>query len=298
MSGAAPFHTNADAPPQAAPTGSSLPIDTTSGTGSARIDTTSGEDSALVDTPSGPEGGTTTAAAPPPARCTPARLLILASTATALSALLLSSPPNDALSSARAVALALPPTALPFLVGFYLLGGRGGSSLCAALIAAQSFTRRVVPSMATFLAYLLLDTFLRDDAIPLEIAAHHAISAVITTAGLLVTSRVQGASLATALSIAAHLLNMEATTPLLHAGYAFKRTRHDALAAATLVALIAAWVPLRLSGPWRAFWLIDDLALSAPHALLPLVRAIIGGLLALQVTWFVKLLTLAFRKGD
>ena len=231
-------------------------------------------------------------------RCTPARFLLLAAAATALAALLFTSPPADALASIHAVALAAPLTALIFICGFFLFGGRGGSSLCAVLIAAQSLTNNVVPSMCSFLAYLLVDSFIRDDEIPLEIAVHHAISAVITMAGLLVTSRLSSAPLATALAIAANLLNMEATTPLLHAGYALKRLRFDALAAATLVALIAAWVPLRLIGPWRAFWLIDELALLAPHALLPLVKLIVGGLFALQCTWFVKLCALLLRKQE
>jgi hypothetical protein len=180
-----------------------------------------------------------------------------------------------------------------FVSAFYATGsGRFASSLCAVLIAARAFTGNVPVPMVGFLSYLLIDSLLRNDRIPLEIASHHAGSAVLTTAGMVIIERLAGPARETALSIAAHLLKMEATTPLLHAGHAFKASGLGSLAAGSLILLLLSWVPIRIFGSWRALMLVDELVLTAPHVLLPLVKVAVGGLFFLQCFWYVKLCAL------
>jgi hypothetical protein len=202
----------------------------------------------------------------------------------------------------------VPATAAAFAVGrtaggFWSRehGERLASSLCALIVVAYaSLGRAADHGMGAFLVYLALDTGIRSAALPRDIALHHGAAAALTVSGLLLLHFTTGYLHATVERIVLLLLNMELTTPVLHAGWAWKRAGYDVAAALTLAILIIMWIPARLIAPWQCLLLMRGMGIAMRGVLMApfaVVWTTTAGLLLLQVRWFVKLVGLALGRS-
>lgn len=194
---------------------------------------------------------------------------------------------------ALTIASAAPLTALAFSAGALLGGGRGASSLCALFIVWLCWSDYVHFALGTFVCYLALDATVRFEPMPADIIAHHGLCILLSLSGLFLTLEASGATRDTLDTVIYHLLCMEATSPLLHAGWGLKAAGHRAAAGAALLLLIVAWVPARLIGPAKAFFWLIALCKLFSHPLLIVATTLVGALVLLQVAWFFRLCALA-----
>lgn len=165
---------------------------------------------------------------------------------------------------------------------------------CTAAIAFLSLFGLVFESMATFFCYLLLDSSWRNDKMPTEILFHHAGCSILTLIGLLIAVDLKDPIKKLVCGAISCLLNMEITSPFLHAAKAAKKK--DSLLAAPLMAvLIVLWIPFRLIYPFLSIYNFYILyTLKTTWSVLICVNLVIL-LVAVQFMWFFRLCVL-FKK--
>lgn len=177
------------------------------------------------------------------------------------------------------------------------VSARAASSACAVLVVWTTLTAGPALGMAALLAYLALDAFAwRHAPLPRDIAVHHAAAAALVACGAALLADPGGDYIE---NIVARLLYMEVTTPLLHAGWALKRSGRNIAATITLVLLVAAWVPLRVSAPAASLMDMFTVAATLPALRLPFLAVVMlttAALLALQVLWLFKMVALCLQR--
>jgi hypothetical protein len=163
------------------------------------------------------------------------------------------------------------------------------NSLCAIAIFSLSISGFVFDAMATFICYLLIDMVWRDHKMPSEIVLHHLGCAILTFLGLVIILKLRKPEIVRAIS---YLLNMEITTPILHAAKRFKRDNFANLALTALAILIMGWIPFRILYPTQSLYLIYNLYISEKTWGILVCLYLIIGLVILQIAWFFRLCVL------
>jgi len=198
-----------------------------------------------------------------------------------------------------------------FLLSSLSLSEEGNArvfSSCAAVLIVlvrEIFTffgkeyNGVLHAMHVFLAYLILDTFLRNTKLPKDAAFHHLAGIFIVGFGLYKMYK----------NIIFHpyvtnYLNMELTTPLLHGAWILHNERkvmNKGLAKTVFVLLLFMWIPFRLYYPSRTtidlfynFKTDYPILESEKYIGAPFFTAFC----ILQYFWFVKLLERLFSSSS
>jgi hypothetical protein len=181
---------------------------------------------------------------------------------------------------------------LPTLVMFGLFrNGDLSNAVCASAIAILSLSGFVFESMATFFCYLIIDMAWRDHKMPLEILMHHVGCSILTFIGLLIAVDLIDPMKSLVCGAIACLLNMEITTPVLHAAK-FAKKKESSFAGPLLALLIFLWIPFRLLYPFLSIYYFYLLyKATETWAVLVCVNLVIL-LVVVQVFWFFRLCVL------
>ena len=101
---------------------------------------------------------------------------------------------------------------------FYLGNNSVSSGICGLFIAILSIFHYNIFAMASFINYLVLDTFVRKEPMLLQMYAHHAVACSLTCLGLYINLELKNnmAISKILLKVAASLLQMEFTNPFFH----------------------------------------------------------------------------------
>lgn len=175
------------------------------------------------------------------------------------------------------------------------IGGTFPNGVCCILICILCWCGFVFPAMASFLCYLFLDMFFRDETMPTEIIIHHVCCAILTLSGMIFIMNSSTSVAQNGLYAASAFLSMEATTPILHAGKYFKDRGLDSMAFISLIGLIIAWIPLRLIHPAKGLIIMYTLSQERMNISIVLVCVASIGLFCMQVWWFLRLCVLMMQ---
>ena len=189
-------------------------------------------------------------------------------------------------------------TFLPTFVCFSaskLIGGTFPNIICAFLIFFISWNDQILQSMGTFIWYLILDLFWREDIIPKDIKIHHTVCGFLTLIGLICLLDLPHSCREEANVAIGSLLNMEITSPILHFGKSMKDRGHKFEAAIALLILILLWIPLRIYNPFLSFLVFYEMSFIQNNPLLLVASGLIFILSFLQLYWLYRLILLIPR---
>jgi hypothetical protein len=170
--------------------------------------------------------------------------------------------------------------------------GRFSSIACTLLISAFH-KHSTLAGTYCFLSYLLFDTFLRRHRLPLNTEGyiHHAVGILLALGGIYILQTYKFVLLYR--QVVSTLLNMELTTPVLHAAWIAKEHNETHLSTILFILLLNMWIPLRLLYPvkfLKAY--LMTLGFEFVHISMFIAISI---LVAMQFVWFKQLCVVGFK---
>ena len=162
------------------------------------------------------------------------------------------------------------------------------SSVCCAIIVFFTFLEGAKSGCASFLTYIVLDLFIRDDNLSTDAIIHHVVSIALVIQGLVLMKQNPQDILID--EMIRSLLLMEITTPFLHIGWILQKSGDIHTSTLLYLCLLILWIPYRLIFPITAF--LNYVFSSYTGLLILASQACISVLITLQYLWFCRLCVL------